>query len=59
MRKSWIIIKEREGLVNQTEVVLQKISTLKGKLTGGPERISLRVIEELENRIDEPNTTLF
>ena len=54
-----MIIKEREGLVNQTEVVLQKISTLKGKLTGGPERISLRVIKELENRIDEPNMTLF
>ena len=44
------IIKKGKGLINKRKVVLQAISTLKEKLTGGPDGISLPVIKE-ENRI--------
>ena len=51
-------IKKQDVLGNERKVVLQTISTLKEKLTGGPDGISLPVIKE-ENRIVEPHMILF
>ena len=46
MRKSWKIIEVGEGGKVGREVVFQTISTLKEKLTGGLNGISLRAMKE-------------